>query len=123
MRENYAISDDKLLMVITDRLSAFDVILGQLIPDKGYALAQMSDFWFNKLRHIVLAHETGIAPETVVAPDKVNQVRGRTIMAKRPKSTLVKAMVRGYPAGSGWKDYQATGAIYDVHLASGLQNA
>lgn len=116
VRENYAVGDDKLLMVTTDRLSAFDVILGQPIPDKGRVLAQMSDFWFNKLRHIVPTHETGIAPETVVAPDEVDQVRGRAIVVKRLKPILVEAVVRGYLAGSGWKDYQATGAVCGVHL-------
>jgi len=123
VRENYAVGDDKLLMVTTDRLSAFDVILGQPIPDKGRVLAQMSDFWFNKLRHIVPTHETGIAPETVVAPNEVDQVRGRAIVVKRLKPILVEAVVRGYLAGSGWKDYQATGAVCGVHLAPGLQNA
>ena len=123
VRENYAVGDDKLLMVTTDRLSAFDVILGQPIPDKGRVLAQMSDFWFNKLRHIVPTHETGIAPETVVAANEVDQVRGRAIVVKRLKPILVEAVVRGYLAGSGWKDYQATGAVCGVHLAPGLQNA
>nr|WP_261312592.1 phosphoribosylaminoimidazolesuccinocarboxamide synthase [Ralstonia insidiosa] len=123
VRENYAVGDDKLLMVTTDRLSAFDVILGQPIPDKGKVLAQMSDFWFNKLRHIVPTHETGIAPETVVAPNEVDQVRGRAIVVKRLKPILVEAVVRGYLAGSGWKDYQATGAVCGVQLAPGLQNA
>lgn len=123
VRENYAVGDDKLLMVTTDRLSAFDVILGQPIPDKGKVLAQMSDFWFRKLRHIVPTHETGIAPESVVQPGEAEQVRGRAIVVKRLKPILVEAVVRGYLAGSGWKDYQATGKVCGVQLAPGLRNA
>ena len=118
VRENYAVGDDKLLMVTTDRLSAFDVILGQPIPDKGRVLAQMSDFWFNKLRHIVPTHETGIAPETVVAPNEVDQVRGRAIVVKRLKPILVEAVVRGYLAGSGWKE--PPGVIRATVLPTGV---
>ncbi len=123
VRENYAVGDDKLLMVTTDRLSAFDVILGQPIPDKGRVLAQMSDFWFRKLRHIVPTHETGIAPESVVPPGEADQVRGRAIVVKRLKQILVEAVVRGYLAGSGWRDYQATCKVCGVQLAPGLRNA
>ncbi|KAF1039791.1 MAG: Phosphoribosylaminoimidazole-succinocarboxamide synthase [Herbaspirillum frisingense] len=123
VRENYAVGDDKLLIVTTDRLSAFDVIMNEPIPGKGKVLNQMSDFWFEKLGHIVPNHLTGVEPESVVAPGEVEQVRGRAVVAKRLKPILVEAVVRGYIIGSGWKDYQATGAICGIKLPAGLQQA
>ena len=123
VRDNYAVGDDKLLIVTTDRLSAFDVILGEPIPGKGRVLNQMANFWFRKLAHIVPNHETGIAAETVVQPDEVAQVRGRAVVVKRLKPILVEAVVRGYLAGSGWKDYQVTGRVCGIELPAGLQNA
>ncbi|QUN28999.1 phosphoribosylaminoimidazolesuccinocarboxamide synthase [Cupriavidus sp. KK10] len=123
VRDNYAVGNDKLLIVTTDRLSAFDVIMGEPIPDKGRVLNQMANFWFRKLAHIVPNHETGIAPETVVAPEEVEQVKGRAVVVKRLKPILVEAVVRGYLAGSGWKDYQATGKVCGIELPAGLQNA
>ncbi|WP_433693278.1 phosphoribosylaminoimidazolesuccinocarboxamide synthase [Herbaspirillum seropedicae] len=123
VRENYAVGDDKLLIVTTDRLSAFDVIMNEPIPGKGKVLNQMSDFWFDKLGHIVPNHLTGVDPESVVSPAEVEQVRGRAVVAKRLKPILVEAVVRGYIIGSGWKDYQATGAICGIRLPAGLQQA
>ncbi|EIJ48893.1 phosphoribosylaminoimidazole-succinocarboxamide synthase [Herbaspirillum sp. GW103] len=123
VRENYAVGDDKLLIVTTDRLSAFDVIMNEPIPGKGKVLNQMSDFWFDKLGHIVPNHLTGVDPESVVSPAEVEQVRGRAVVAKRLKPILVEAVVRGYIIGSGWKDYQATGAICGIQLPAGLQQA
>ncbi|NUT59976.1 phosphoribosylaminoimidazolesuccinocarboxamide synthase [Herbaspirillum sp. C9C3] len=123
VRENYAVGDDKLLIVTTDRLSAFDVIMNEPIPGKGKVLNQMSDFWFDKLGHIVPNHLTGVDPESVVSPAEVEQVRGRAVVAKRLKPILVEAVVRGYIIGSGWKDYQATGAICGIKLPAGLQQA
>ncbi|WP_042266287.1 phosphoribosylaminoimidazolesuccinocarboxamide synthase [Paraburkholderia heleia] len=123
VRDNYAVGNDKLLIVTTDRLSAFDVIMGEPIPRKGEVLNQMADFWFEKLKHIVPNHLTGVAPETVVAADEVGQVKGRAVVVKRLEPILVEAVVRGYLAGSGWKDYQATGAVCGVELPPGLQNA
>ncbi|WP_343651849.1 phosphoribosylaminoimidazolesuccinocarboxamide synthase [Herbaspirillum sp.] len=123
VRENYAVGDDKLLIVTTDRLSAFDVIMNEPIPGKGKVLNQMSDFWFEKLGHIVPNHLTGVDPESVVSPTEVEQVRGRAVVAKRLKPILVEAVVRGYIIGSGWKDYQATGAICGIQLPAGLQQA
>jgi len=123
VRDNYAVGNDKLLIVTTDRLSAFDVIMGEPIPDKGRVLNQMANFWFRKLAHIVPNHETGIAPETVVAPEEVEQVKGRAVVVKRLRPILVEAVVRGYLAGSGWKDYQATGKVCGIELPAGLQNA
>jgi phosphoribosylaminoimidazole-succinocarboxamide synthase len=123
VRDNYAVGDDKLLIVTTDRLSAFDVILGEPIPSKGRVLNQMANFWFGKLGHIVPNHLTGVAPESVVQPDEVAQVEGRGVVVKRLKPIMVEAVVRGYLAGSGWKDYQASGAVCGVKLPAGLQNA
>ena len=123
VRDNYAVGQDKLLIVTTDRLSAFDVIMGEPIPNKGRVLNQMADFWFDKLSHIVPNHLTGIDPATVVAADEVEQVQGRAVVVKRLEPILVEAVVRGYLAGSGWKDYQATGAVCGVELPPGLQNA
>jgi phosphoribosylaminoimidazole-succinocarboxamide synthase len=123
VRENYAVGEDKILIVTSDRLSAFDVIMNQPIPGKGKVLNRMSDFWFDKLAAIVPNHLTGIAPESVVAPDEVEQVRGRAVVAKRLQPIMVEAVVRGYIIGSGWKDYQATGAICGISLPAGLQQA
>ncbi|MEK6296210.1 MAG: phosphoribosylaminoimidazolesuccinocarboxamide synthase, partial [Paraburkholderia tropica] len=89
VRDNYAVGDDKLLIVTTDRLSAFDVIMGEPIPRKGEVLNQMADFWFEKLKHVVPNHLTGVAPETVVAADEVEQVKGRAVVVKRLEPILV----------------------------------
>jgi phosphoribosylaminoimidazole-succinocarboxamide synthase len=123
VRDSYAVGDDKLLIVTTDRLSAFDVIMQQPIPDKGRVLNALSDFWFARLAHVVPNHLTGIAPESVVAPDEVEQVRGRAVVAMRLRPLPVEAVVRGYLIGSGWKDYKATGAVCGIALPPGLQMA
>ena len=123
VRDNYAVGNDQLLIVTTDRLSAFDVIMGEPIPNKGRVLNQMANFWFDKLKHIVPNHLSGVAPESVVAADEAEQVKGRAVVVKRLEPILVEAVVRGYLAGSGWKDYQATGAVCGVELPPGLQNA
>lgn len=123
VRDIYAVGDDKLLMVTTDRLSAFDVVMGDPIPGKGIVLNEMANFWFGKLAHVIPNHLTGIDPQTVVAANEVSQVRGRAIVTKRLKPILVEAVVRGYLSGSGWKDYQATGAVCGIILPSGLKNA
>ena len=123
MRDVYEIGSDRLLMITTDRLSAFDVILPQPIPEKGIILNQMANFWFDRLAHVVPNHLTGIDPVTVVKPEEADQVRGRAVVAKRLKPILVEAVVRGYLAGSGWKDYQETGSVCGVALPPGLQNA
>jgi phosphoribosylaminoimidazole-succinocarboxamide synthase len=123
VRDSYAVGDDKLLIVTTDRLSAFDVVMSQPIPDKGRVLSALSDFWFERLARIVPNHLTGIAPESVVAPDEVEQVRGRAVVAMKLKPLPVEAVVRGYLIGSGWKDYQATGNVCGIELPAGLQLA
>jgi phosphoribosylaminoimidazole-succinocarboxamide synthase len=123
VRDSYAVGDDKLLIVTTDRLSAFDVVMKQPIPSKGRVLNALSNFWFEKLAHIVPNHLTGIAPESVVAPDEVEQVRGRAVVAMKLKPLPIEAVVRGYLIGSGWKDYLRTGAVCGITLPAGLQQA
>ena len=123
VRDNYAVGDDQILIVTTDRLSAFDVVMNEAIPAKGRVLNQMSNFWFEKLAAIVPNHLTGVSPESVVQANEVDQVRGRAVVAKRLQPIMVEAVVRGYLIGSGWKDYQATGAVCGIALPAGLRQA
>ncbi|HEY1394192.1 MAG TPA: phosphoribosylaminoimidazolesuccinocarboxamide synthase, partial [Methylibium sp.] len=106
VRDNYAVGDDRILMIASDRLSAFDVVMGEPIPGKGELLTQMALFWFDKLAGIVPNHLTGEAPESVVGANERAQVAGRSMLVKRLKPIPVEAVVRGYLAGSGWKEYQ-----------------
>ena len=123
VRDNYAVGKDRLLMVASDRLSAFDVILGEPIPGKGALLTQMALFWFDKLGHICPNHLTGDAPESAVTPSELPQVVGRSMLVKRLKPIPVEAVVRGYLAGSGWQEYQAKQSVCGVPLPAGLKNA
>jgi len=123
VRENYAVDDDKLLIVTTDRISAFDVIMAQPIPNKGRVLTQMALFWFDQLADVVPNHLTGIDPADVVAPNEVDQVVGRAMVVKRLQPLPVEAVVRGYIIGSCWKDYQQSGAICGIELPAGLVQA
>ena len=123
VRDNYAVGKDRLLMVASDRLSAFDVILGEPIPGKGALLTQMALFWFDKLGDICPNHLTGETPESVVTPAEVPQVVGRSMLVKRLKPIPVEAVVRGYLAGSGWQEYQASQSVCGVPLPAGLTNA
>ena len=123
VRDNYAVGNDRILMVASDRLSAFDVIMGEPIPGKGELLTQMALFWFARLGHVCPNHLTGEAPEGVVAPAEVAQVQGRSMLVKRLKPIMVEAVVRGYLAGSGWKEYQESQAVCGVPLPPGLKNA
>ena len=123
VRDIYAVGEDKLLVVQTDRLSAFDVILADPIQGKGEVLTTVSNFWFNKLRHVIPNHLTGIAPESVVNEAERSQVRGRAFVVKKLKPLPIEAIVRGYLAGSGWKDYQKTGAVCGIKLPAGLREA
>ena len=123
VRDNYAVGSDRILMVASDRISAFDVIMGQPIPGKGALLTQMALWWFEQLKDIVPNHLTGDAPESVVAPDEVAQVAGRSMLVQRLKPIPVEAVVRGYLAGSGWKEYQQGQAVCGVALPAGLKNA
>ena len=127
VRDNYAVGDDRILMVASDRLSAFDVIMGEPIPGKGVLLTQMALFWFEKLGanglNICPIHLTGEVPESVVTPAEVPQVVGRSMLVKRLKPLPVEAVVRGYLAGSGWAEYQHNQAVCGVPLPAGLKNA
>jgi phosphoribosylaminoimidazole-succinocarboxamide synthase len=123
VRDIYAVGEDRLLVIQTDRLSAFDVILPTPVPDKGRVLTALSNFWFEKLAHVIPNHLTGVAPESVVAPDERDQVAGRAMVVRRLKPVLVEAIARGYIIGSGWKDYQKTGSICGIPLPAGLREA
>jgi phosphoribosylaminoimidazole-succinocarboxamide synthase len=123
VRDNYAVGTDRLLMVASDRISAFDVVMGEPIPGKGALLTRMARFWFDRLAPIVPNHLTGQAPESVVAPDEAAQVRGRSMLVRRLRPLPIEAVVRGYLAGSGWKEYQEHGAVCGVALPPGLRNA
>jgi len=124
VRDIYEVSDEHLLIVTTDRLSAFDVILPDPITDKGRVLTAVSSFWFEKLKHIIANHLTGIDPESVVkGADEQAQVRGRSVVVKRLKPLPIEAVVRGYIIGTGWKDYQQTGAVCGIQLPAGLKLA
>jgi len=123
VRDIYAVGDDKLLIVTTDRLSAYDVILPTPIPEKGRVLTELANFWFDKLSAIVPNHLTGIDPETVVKPEEREQVRSRSIVVRRFDTIPVEAVVRGYLEGSGWKEYQESGSVCGIKLPPGLKRA
>ena len=123
VRDIYAVESDKMLIVTSDRLSAFDVVLSDPIPDKGRVLNEMANFWFERLAHIVPNQLTGIDPESVVAEDEKPQVRGRAVVVRMLKPLPIEAVVRGYIIGSGWKDYQRTGKVCGIELPKGLQQA
>ena len=123
VRDIYAVGNDKMLIVVSDRLSAFDVVLPDPIPDKGAELNQMANFWFDKLGHIVPNQLTGIDPESVVSSSEKSQVKGRAVVVKKLKPLPIEAVVRGYIIGSGWKDYQKTGKVCGIELPKGLQQA
>ncbi|HEX4597338.1 MAG TPA: phosphoribosylaminoimidazolesuccinocarboxamide synthase [Burkholderiaceae bacterium] len=120
VRDTYAVGSDRLLIVTTDRLSAFDVILNEPIPGKGHVLNALSNFWFARLAHVVPNHLTGIAPESVVAADEIGQVAGRSVVAMRLAPLPIEAVVRGYLIGSGWNDYLASGRVCGIELPAGM---
>ena len=123
VRDIYAVGEDKLLLVATDRLSAYDVIMPTPIPEKGRVLTEVANFWFAKLAPIVPNHLTGIDPETVVAPGEREQVRGRAVVVKKLATLPIEAVVRGYLEGSGWKEYRETQSVCGIRLPPGLQRA
>ncbi|KPC52238.1 phosphoribosylaminoimidazolesuccinocarboxamide synthase [Amantichitinum ursilacus] len=123
VRDLYEIDGQRMLMIATDRLSAFDVILAEPIPEKGKILTAISNFWFEKLRDLVPSHFTGEQPEDVVDPIDLPQVEGRAVVVKRLQAVPVEAVVRGYIVGGGWKDYQATGIVSGIKLPAGLVEA
>ena len=123
VRDIYALDGDRLLIVTTDRLSAYDVVLPTPIPEKGHVLTDLANFWFDKLSPIVPNHLTGIDPETVVEPEEREQVRGRSIVVRRFDTIPVEAVVRGYLEGSGWKEYQESQSVCGIALPAGLKRA
>jgi phosphoribosylaminoimidazole-succinocarboxamide synthase len=123
VRDIYTVGDDMMLIVTSDRLSAFDVILPNPIPAKGKVLTQLANFWFARLAHVLPNQLTGIDPQSVVAVGEREQVIGRGLVVKRLKPLPIEAVVRGYLIGSGWKDYQQTGAVCGIKLPAGLQLA
>ena len=123
VRDNYAVGDDRILMVASDRISAFDVVMGEPIPGKGALLTQMALFWFDQLGHICPNHLTGDAPESVVSDAEKPYVTQRSMLVRRLKPIPVEAVVRGYLAGSGWKEYQDSQSVCGVPLPAGLKNA
>ena len=123
VRDIYAVGEDKLLVIQTDRLSAFDVILPQPIPGKGKVLTAMSNFWFNRLAHVLPNHMTDVNPLSVVAPQERDQIEGRAIVVRKMKPLMIESIARGYIIGSGWKDYQKSGKICGIDLPAGLREA
>src|SRR5690606_22528471 len=123
VRDIYAVGEDRLLMVTSDRLSAFDVVMAEPIPGKGRVLNSLALFWFDRLSDIVPNHLTGIDPAAVVAPEEAEQVRGRSMVVRRLQPILVEAVVRGYLAGSGFKEYREHGSVSGIALPSGLRLA
>lgn len=123
VRDSYLVDDDKLLIVVSDRISAFDVILDDPIPYKGQVLQALTDFWFEKFKDVVPNHLTGIAPESVVEADEIDQVKGRAVVAMKLKPIPIECVVRGYIIGGGWKDYQETGKVCGIELPAGLKQA
>ncbi|KQT12412.1 phosphoribosylaminoimidazolesuccinocarboxamide synthase [Ramlibacter sp. Leaf400] len=123
VRDNYAVGHDRILMVASDRISAFDVIMGEPIPGKGELLTQMAMFWFGRLAHLCPNHLTGELPESVVTSAEAQQVLGRSMLVRRLKPIPVEAVVRGYLAGSGWQEYQQSQSVCGVALPAGLRNA
>ncbi len=123
VRDMYAVGEDHFLIVATDRISAFDVILDDPIPGKGQVLTEMTNFWLKKLAHIVPNHSSDLRLEDVLSGDELAQAQGRSVIVKRLQPILVEAVARGYIIGSGWKDYRSTGEICGVKLPRGLQLA
>jgi len=123
VRDIYVVGDDKLLIVTTDRLSAYDVILPTPIPAKGEILVTLANFWFQKLAHVVPNQLTGIDPVTVVRPSERDQVEGRALVVYKYKVLPIEAVVRGYLEGSGWTEYQQSQSVCGVTLPAGLQRA
>ena len=123
VRDNYAVGSDRLLMVASDRISAFDVVMGEPIPGKGRLLTRMALFWFERLKHVVPNHLSGEDPASVVAPDERATVEGRSMLVKRLRPLPVEAVVRGYLAGSASAEYQRAGTVCGQRLPAGLANA
>lgn len=123
VRDIYEVDANRLLIITTDRLSAFDVVMQDPIPSKGKVLTAVSNFWFEKLKHILPNQFTGDAPESLVTPEEAAQVTGRALVVKKLKPLPIEAIVRGYLVGSGWKEYQKTSSVCGIPLPAGLREA
>jgi len=124
VRDIYAVDAQTMLIVTTDRLSAFDVVLPNPIPEKGRVLNEISNFWFGRTRHIIPNHLTDRSVESIVKdPDERAVLQGRTVIVRRLSALPIEAVVRGYLIGSGWKDYQKTGRVCGIELPAGLKQA
>ncbi len=123
VRDIYAVGEDRLLVIQTDRLSAFDVVLSTPVPDKGRILTALSDFWFRYLQDVIPNHLTGTPPESVVIPEERSQVAERAFVVRKLQPLPVEAIVRGYLAGSGWGEYQRSGTVCGIPLPPGLKQA
>ena len=123
VRDIYGVDNERLLIIQTDRLSAFDVVLASPVPGKGEVLTALSNFWFRRLAHVIANHLLDIAPESVVSAEERDQVAGRAFVVRRLQPLPIEAIVRGYLAGSGWKEYRSSGAICGIALPAGLQQA
>ncbi len=120
VRDIYNIDDKRMLIVTTDRLSAFDVVFDEPISQKGVVLTNVANFWFDKTQHIIPNHLTHEPLSSVLSPEEISQVKGRAIIVKKLRPLSVEAIVRGYLIGSGWKDYQQTGMVCGITLPKGL---
>ena len=123
VRDTYVVDDEHFLMVTSDRISAFDVIMNETVESKGKVLSQVSNFWFHKTESIIKNHLTDIAPESVVKDHEIPLIKDRSVVVKRLQPLPVEAIVRGYLIGSGWKDYQSSGSVSGITLPKNLQQA
>src|SRR5687767_14705173 len=123
VRDLYRIDDGRMLIVATDRLSAFDVVMPEPIPGKGRILSEISNFWFRKLGHVVPNHLLSLSLDEILSADEIRLLDGRAVVVKKVKPLPVEAVIRGYLIGSGWKDYRASGAVCGIRLPEGLRQA
>ena len=123
VRDTYIIDDEHFLMVTSDRISAFDVIMNEAVESKGKILSKVSNFWFHKTESIIKNHLTDIPPESVVKDHEIPLIKNRSVVVKRLQPIPVEAIVRGYLIGSGWKDYESTGSVSGISLPKNLQQA
>lgn len=123
VRDTYVVDDEHFLMVTSDRISAFDVIMNEAVESKGKILSRISNFWFHKTESIIKNHLTDIAPESVVKDNEIPLIKDRSVVVKRLQPLPVEAIVRGYLIGSGWKDYQSSGSVSGITLPKNLLQA
>ena len=123
VRDTYVVDDEHFLMVTSDRISAFDVIMNEAVESKGKILSRVSNFWFHKIESIIKNHLTDIPPESVVKDHEISLIKDRSVVVKRLQPIPVEAIVRGYLIGSGWKDYQSSGSVSGITLPKNLEQA